>query len=254
MAAATTCSRSTKATAARRCCSTATSTLCRPGRPKCGGIRLCACRRGRLAPRPRRRRHEGRHRLRAGGLQGTAHARCATRQATSASIGCSKRNAPATARWPRLPSLLLADIARGRPRHLRRGHHSRAARRRAHRRADRGCSGCASRSAAALRTTGARMTQGTEPVAAGDRGDRRTAAGLRPNGTNRRGATRPIVDYAHPINFNVGRIDGGEWTSSVPCRCVLDDGAHRLLPPRPYGRRRGQGAGRRACARRGGCS
>lgn len=29
-------------------------------------------------------------------------------------------------------------------------------------------------------------------------------------------------EHAHPINFNVGRIEGGEWTSSLPCRCTLD--------------------------------
>ncbi|RST48234.1 M20/M25/M40 family metallo-hydrolase, partial [Variovorax sp. MHTC-1] len=26
---------------------------------------------------------------------------------------------------------------------------------------------------------------------------------------------------AHPINFNLGRIEGGEWNSSVPCTCTL---------------------------------
>ncbi len=28
-------------------------------------------------------------------------------------------------------------------------------------------------------------------------------------------------DAAHPINFNLGRIEGGEWNSSVPCTCSL---------------------------------
>ena len=28
-------------------------------------------------------------------------------------------------------------------------------------------------------------------------------------------------DIAHPINFNLGRIEGGEWNSSVPCKCIL---------------------------------
>lgn len=28
-------------------------------------------------------------------------------------------------------------------------------------------------------------------------------------------------DVAHPINFNLGRIEGGEWNSSVPCTCTL---------------------------------
>lgn len=28
-------------------------------------------------------------------------------------------------------------------------------------------------------------------------------------------------DVTHPINFNLGRIEGGEWNSSVPCTCTL---------------------------------
>ena len=28
-------------------------------------------------------------------------------------------------------------------------------------------------------------------------------------------------DHAHPINFNLGYINGGEWTSSVPCTCSM---------------------------------
>jgi acetylornithine deacetylase len=28
-------------------------------------------------------------------------------------------------------------------------------------------------------------------------------------------------DTAHPINFNLGRIAGGEWNSSVPCTCTM---------------------------------
>lgn len=34
---------------------------------------------------------------------------------------------------------------------------------------------------------------------------------------------RPAVyrDHAHPINFNLGQIHGGEWNSSVPCTCAL---------------------------------
>jgi acetylornithine deacetylase len=27
--------------------------------------------------------------------------------------------------------------------------------------------------------------------------------------------------HAHPINFNIGQIHGGEWNSSVPCQCTL---------------------------------
>ena len=28
--------------------------------------------------------------------------------------------------------------------------------------------------------------------------------------------------HRHPVNFNLGRIEGGEWTSSVPSRCTMD--------------------------------
>ena len=28
-------------------------------------------------------------------------------------------------------------------------------------------------------------------------------------------------EHAHPINFNIGQINGGEWNSSVPCSCTL---------------------------------
>jgi acetylornithine deacetylase len=28
-------------------------------------------------------------------------------------------------------------------------------------------------------------------------------------------------DHPHPINFNLGRIEGGEWNSSVPCMCRM---------------------------------
>lgn len=28
-------------------------------------------------------------------------------------------------------------------------------------------------------------------------------------------------DHTHPINFNLGYINGGEWTSSVPCTCSM---------------------------------
>jgi len=28
-------------------------------------------------------------------------------------------------------------------------------------------------------------------------------------------------EVAHPLNFNLGRIEGGEWNSSVPCTCRL---------------------------------
>jgi acetylornithine deacetylase len=31
-----------------------------------------------------------------------------------------------------------------------------------------------------------------------------------------------FADHPRPININLGRIQGGEWTSSVPTRCVMD--------------------------------
>jgi acetylornithine deacetylase len=30
------------------------------------------------------------------------------------------------------------------------------------------------------------------------------------------------ADHAHPINFNLGKIQGGEWTSSLPCTCKME--------------------------------
>jgi acetylornithine deacetylase len=29
-------------------------------------------------------------------------------------------------------------------------------------------------------------------------------------------------DHAHPVNFNLGKIEGGDWTSSVPCTAAVD--------------------------------
>ncbi len=40
---------------------------------------------------------------------------------------------------------------------------------------------------------------------------------------NTRKAGRPNFEGAeHPINLNVGKIEGGDWASSVPCWCRLD--------------------------------
>lgn len=33
---------------------------------------------------------------------------------------------------------------------------------------------------------------------------------------------RHFEDYNHPINFNVGKIEGGDWASSVPAWCTFD--------------------------------
>ena len=38
----------------------------------------------------------------------------------------------------------------------------------------------------------------------------------------RRGDFRYLEDLDHPINFNVGKIAGGDWASSVPAWCTLD--------------------------------
>jgi acetylornithine deacetylase len=31
-----------------------------------------------------------------------------------------------------------------------------------------------------------------------------------------------FIDHAHPLNFNIGKIVGGEWASSVPIACQFD--------------------------------
>jgi acetylornithine deacetylase len=40
---------------------------------------------------------------------------------------------------------------------------------------------------------------------------------------NARKAEHPhFADLDHPINLNIGRIEGGDWASSVPCWCRID--------------------------------
>jgi acetylornithine deacetylase len=40
---------------------------------------------------------------------------------------------------------------------------------------------------------------------------------------NTRKAQHPhFENEAHPINLNIGKIEGGDWASSVPCWCVFD--------------------------------
>lgn len=40
---------------------------------------------------------------------------------------------------------------------------------------------------------------------------------------NARKAGRPhFENETHPINLNIGKIEGGDWASSVPCRCRID--------------------------------
>jgi acetylornithine deacetylase len=37
-----------------------------------------------------------------------------------------------------------------------------------------------------------------------------------------KGDCPPFADHPHPINFNVGKIAGGDWASSVPAWCEVD--------------------------------
>ena len=40
---------------------------------------------------------------------------------------------------------------------------------------------------------------------------------------NAAGCRHPaFAGHSHPINFNLGKIQGGEWTSSLPCTCRMD--------------------------------
>lgn len=40
---------------------------------------------------------------------------------------------------------------------------------------------------------------------------------------NRPGRRHPVfADHEHAINFNLGRIQGGEWASSVPTKCTIE--------------------------------
>ncbi|PWE32592.1 acetylornithine deacetylase [Maritimibacter sp. 55A14] len=38
----------------------------------------------------------------------------------------------------------------------------------------------------------------------------------------RKGGCPPFADHPHPINLNIGRIEGGDWASSVPAWCDMD--------------------------------
>jgi len=38
----------------------------------------------------------------------------------------------------------------------------------------------------------------------------------------RKSAHPQFADDPHPINLNIGKIEGGDWASSVPCWCVFD--------------------------------
>ena len=38
----------------------------------------------------------------------------------------------------------------------------------------------------------------------------------------KRSEFRYFEDLDHPINFNIGKIEGGDWASSVPAWCTMD--------------------------------
>jgi acetylornithine deacetylase len=42
----------------------------------------------------------------------------------------------------------------------------------------------------------------------------------------RRAGREHFEAEAHPINLNIGRIEGGDWASSVPSWCRLDCRCH----------------------------
>ena len=50
----------------------------------------------------------------------------------------------------------------------------------------------------------------------------RALRGLEADWNARKGQHRYFEDLDHPINFNVGKIRGGDWASSVPAWCEID--------------------------------
>lgn len=46
--------------------------------------------------------------------------------------------------------------------------------------------------------------------------------GLEADWNSRQGEHRHFEDLSHPINLNVGKIEGGDWASSVPAWCSFD--------------------------------
>lgn len=50
----------------------------------------------------------------------------------------------------------------------------------------------------------------------------RALRGLEVDWNSRKGDYRHFEELDHPINFNVGKIEGGDWASSVPAWCTFD--------------------------------
>jgi acetylornithine deacetylase len=49
---------------------------------------------------------------------------------------------------------------------------------------------------------------------------------------NDRAAADPVCgDVPHPLNFNAGKIAGGDWASSVPAWCDIDFPPNGSKPP-----------------------
>lgn len=64
------------------------------------------------------------------------------------------------------------------------------------------------------------MTSGVNPIEAGV-AVMKDLKELEAEWNRRENRHRAYRDAPHPINFNLGRIEGGEWHSSVPCTCTL---------------------------------
>ena len=46
--------------------------------------------------------------------------------------------------------------------------------------------------------------------------------GLEAEWNQRKQGVEYFDDLEHPINLNIGKIEGGDWASSVPCWCKVD--------------------------------
>ena len=108
------------------------------------------------------------------------------------------------------------------------------------------CSGSRSR-CAAIRCMCARWARAPTPSMPPTGSSRRCARSKR-NGTRARPADPHFENEAHPINLNIGKIEGGDWASSVPGWCRLD--CRIAIYPGDLGRRGGREISERAgCVR-----